>query len=147
MASGKNFSLIGFFIGLAAGSIAGLLYAPKSGRELRADLKKELAGLIKKAEERKNQLVNKAKNISADLTIKGEQLINSAKNFADGKYKAPIESIEKEISNLKYAVNTAVRTYKDSANKKPVEQEVDDLFIDFEDETLPKYMGMKKRFR
>lgn len=147
MASGKNYGLIGFFVGLTAGSIIGLLSAPKSGRELRTDLKNELSGFLKKAENRKNQLINKAKNVASDITLQGEKLISSAKNFANGKYKAPIETIESEFNSLKHAVNTAVRTYKESSDKKSTQQEVDDLFIDFDDETLPKFLGMKRRSR
>jgi gas vesicle protein len=147
MVSGKNFGLIGFFIGLAAGSIIGLLYAPKRGRELRSDLKNDISGLLKTAEDRKNLIISKAKKLSGDITEKSEKMITLAKNFTDGGYKKPIEALENEIHSLRYAVNKAVNTYKQSSNKRPVQHEVDDLFIDFDDEKLPKFVGMGKRLR
>lgn len=46
----KNKFAIGAIIGAAAGVVAGILTAPKSGKETRADLKNKAGDLKKKAE-------------------------------------------------------------------------------------------------
>jgi len=46
----KNKFIIGTLIGAAAGVVAGILTAPKTGRETRADVMKRAAALKKEAE-------------------------------------------------------------------------------------------------
>jgi len=146
MSSAKKISIVGFLIGAAAGSIIALLYAPKSGKELRSDIKNGTSDLLKKAAKRRDEIINKAKVVANTLNEKGEQLISSTKKFAEGRFPGTVETIEKEFSNLKFAINSAVTAYRKSASvEKPVEEEVDDLFIDFEHEVLPKFEGMGRR--
>ena len=146
MSSVNKFSVIGFLIGAAAGSVIALFYAPKRGKELRSDIKNETSQLLKKAAKRRDEIISKAKSVANTLNEKGEQLIATTKKFAEGKFPGTVETIEKEISNLKYAISTAIATYRKGVSVgKPVEEEVDDLFIDFEYETLPKFEGMGRR--
>lgn len=58
MAVSKRFAL-GALVGLAAGVIAGVLTAPKSGRETRADLKQKAADMKVKANQTANQAAGK----------------------------------------------------------------------------------------
>ena len=146
MSSARKISVVGFLIGVAAGSIIALLYAPKSGKELRGDIRNGSSELLKKAAQRRDEIVSKAKVVANTLNEKGEHLIATTKKFADGKFPGAVEAIEKEISNLKYAVSSAVTTYRRGASiERSVEEEVDDLFIDFEHEVLPKFEGMGRR--
>jgi gas vesicle protein len=146
MSSARKISVVGFLIGVAAGSIIALLYAPKSGKELRGDIRNGSSDLLKRAAQRRDEIISKAKAVANTINEKGEQIIITTKKFADGKFPGTVEAIEKEISNLKYAMNTAVTAYRKGALfKRSIEEEVDDLFIDFEHEVLPKFEGMGRR--
>jgi predicted nucleic acid-binding Zn-ribbon protein len=141
MGSEKKFGWIEFLTGFAAGSVVSILFTRK-------ELKNDFAKLQRKAEEIKNQLINKAKSISSDLTERSQRFIESSKKFADGKYAGTIESLGKEYYSIKYAINTAIDNYSRSSRKITAAQsEEDDLFINFEDETLPKFVGMGRRKR
>lgn len=141
MSSHKKFGWIEFITGFAAGSIVSILLTRK-------DLKSDMAALQRKAEGIKNQLLGKAKHISSDLTERSRRFIESCKKFAEGKYPGTIESLEKEYYSLKYAVNTAIDNYRRSSKIITAPQnEEDDLHIDFDDETLPKFIGMGRRKR
>ena len=63
----KSRLAIGAIIGAAAGVIAGVLTAPKSGKEIRTDLKDKAGGLKTKAESRRDEIVDKTKNAVDDL--------------------------------------------------------------------------------
>jgi gas vesicle protein len=84
MSKGK-FAL-GAVIGAAAGIIAGLLTAPKSGKETRADIK-EKAGELKNeaakraddAKERSGEVANELKEKAVDLKERGERAVEGAK--------------------------------------------------------------------
>ena len=141
MSSHKKFGWIEFITGFAAGSIVSILLTRK-------DLKSDMAVLQRKAEGIKNQLLGKAKHISSDLTERSRRFIESSKKFAEGKYPGTIESLEKEYYSLKYAVNTAIDNYRRSSKIITAPQnEEDDLHIDFDDERLPKFIGMGRRKR
>ena len=144
----KKFGMVGFLIGLATGSVVSLLYAPQSGREFRSNLRKDFPGFLKKAEDIKGSLISKAKSIASDISERSEKFVETAKKVADGRYAGTVETIENELYSLKHAVNEAVSNYKKNSDfGKPTNQQVDDLFIDFEDEILPKFVGMGRRDR
>jgi len=66
--------LIGFISGSVIGSIIALLYAPKSGKELRQDLKEKTDELMEEAE---GYLAN-AKERATDLMNDGKKKIREA---------------------------------------------------------------------
>jgi gas vesicle protein len=57
---------IGLLIGGTLGVLAGVLFAPKSGKELRSEIKEKGSAVLKDA-----------KNIYADCTTKAKQMANS----------------------------------------------------------------------
>ena len=65
MGSQKKFGWIEFLTGFAAGSAISILFTRKS-------LKNDLSNLQRKAEEIKNQLIGKAKNISIHVLTKAD---------------------------------------------------------------------------
>lgn len=67
--TGNKFAL-GAVIGIAAGVIAGLLTAPKSGKETRADLKQKAAELKDKAADKAEHVIDKVE----DYKERGEQV-------------------------------------------------------------------------
>ncbi|MHB8581296.1 MAG: YtxH domain-containing protein [Ignavibacteriaceae bacterium] len=131
--SGKNF-IIGFIAGGAIGAIFALLYAPKSGKELRGDIKSKTDSLMDDANDYINEAKDKAKDLIndgrkksdkliSDAKVKSEELLKDAeKIFNDAKAKANIvlsagkETIEKETENLKSALKAGVDAYKNTKN-------------------------------
>lgn len=137
----KKFGWTEFLAGFVAGSIISIFYSKK-------EHKNDFSSLINKAEEIKNHLLNKAKNISWRLTERSRKFIDSTNKFTEGKYEGTLESLEKEYYSIKYAVNTAIENYRrNSKNFKTSQFDEEDLFIDFDEETLPKFVGMGKRKR
>jgi gas vesicle protein len=122
--------LIGFLAGAAVGSIIALLYAPKSGKELRADIKNKSQEFVDDAEEyistakeKASQLINEGKKKSerlvADTKEKVDSLLDEAeKILSDAKEKTNTfaqsgkEKIEKEGERLKTAIKAGLDTYK-----------------------------------
>lgn len=94
MSKGK-FAL-GAIIGAAAGLVAGVLTAPKSGKETRADIKA-------KAEELKTDADKKLK----DAKKSGEKMVNEGQHMA-GDY----------ADRTKRALNSARREFADDGKKK-----------------------------
>jgi gas vesicle protein len=62
----------GLFIGSALGALAGILFAPKSGKELRSDIK-----------DKGNKILNDGKEIYADASTKAKEIIKEAKHQAE----------------------------------------------------------------
>jgi gas vesicle protein len=61
----------GLLIGGALGALAGILFAPKSGKEMRSDIKKK-----------GNKIVKDGKEIYADASIKAKEIIGEVKHQA-----------------------------------------------------------------
>lgn len=62
---------IGLLIGSALGALAGILFAPKSGKELRSEIR-----------ERRNSVLKDAKDIYADATTKAKEIVEEARHQA-----------------------------------------------------------------
>jgi len=63
---------IGFLMGSVLGALAGIFFAPKSGKELRSDNIKEKG----------SEVLKDAKEIYADATAKAKEIIDEAKHQA-----------------------------------------------------------------
>jgi gas vesicle protein len=126
--------LIGFLAGGAIGAILALLYAPKSGKELRSDIKvkadeymgeaeKYIADAKDKAKDMINEGKKKSEKLISDARIKSEELLKDAeKIFGDAKLKTSAAintgkgTVEAESGRLKEAVKAGVDAYKSSKN-------------------------------
>ena len=64
--------LKGFVIGGVLGALAGIFFAPKSGKELRSDLK-----------EKGSEVLKDAKGIYTDANTKAKEIIEEAKHKAE----------------------------------------------------------------
>jgi gas vesicle protein len=104
--------LIGFIAGSVVGAIIALLYAPKPGKELRADIKNDAEEYLKIAKQKAVEIIHEGKRQS-------ETLITEAKN----KAATILADAEKLITNvrdktseegkkLKEAVQAGVEAYK-----------------------------------
>lgn len=81
MKSGNSF-LTGLLAGAAIGGIIALLYAPKSGKETREQLKKKFMELEKELENLKGQASQKTGKIKDDLAQKLADLQREIENLS-----------------------------------------------------------------
>ncbi|MBK7631193.1 MAG: YtxH domain-containing protein [Ignavibacteriales bacterium] len=123
--SAKGF-MIGFLAGGTVGAIIALLTTPKSGKELRGDIKhkseeyfddadKYYSETKSKASEMFNEGKRKYAMIMNDIKSKpGEILKDAERAFDDAKEKEILhsgkEKIETEIESLKYSFKTGINT-------------------------------------
>ncbi len=75
--------LIGLLAGGVIGAVVALLYAPKPGKELRADIKNKAGELAEEAEEYVSVAKTKAVDIINDGKRRSENLIAEAKKRAE----------------------------------------------------------------
>ncbi len=129
----------GLFIGLLAGGAVGgilaLLYAPKSGKELRADIRQKKDELMDDADEyldiakhkaqdiinegkkRSEQLISDAKKKAGSLLDDANQILNVAKEKTTNSYDQAKEKIADESAKIKDAIKAGVDAYKEERTK------------------------------
>jgi len=110
---------IGFLVGGIAGAVTALLYAPKSGKELRGDIKRKTGELkdgvtdyIQSAGSRTTEMVNRGKNRSEEIVAsareKAEHLMDDAeKVLTDIRSRATAEQ-----GKVKSALRAGIDAYK-----------------------------------
>jgi gas vesicle protein len=79
----KSSFLIGFLAGGVLGAVIALLYAPKPGKELRADIKTKAGEMAEDTEEYVSAARNKAVDIINEGKKRSEGLIAEAKKRAE----------------------------------------------------------------
>jgi len=127
-----NGFLIGLIAGGALGAIIGLLYAPKSGKELRNDIKLKsneylddadkyieeakikAKNLINDGKRRSDDLIADAKSKSQELLKEAEKLFDNAKTKASKTVSETKGNLETEGTRLKSAVKAGVEAYKET---------------------------------
>ena len=131
-----------FIIGSVTGGIITLLYTPYSGKELRRRIDSNVDLLLKKAKQKQEEIINKAKITADDLLINTIKLSALIEKYAGGMYQESRWKIENEITSLKAAIKAAVETYKDGnsnlADMKTTGEIVDGLFSNFDNVVIPK---------
>ncbi|MFQ5603165.1 MAG: YtxH domain-containing protein [bacterium] len=124
--SGFNF-FKGFLFGGIVGAVIAILYAPKSGKEVREDLRTRSLELRGDAEAKLQLAQKKAEAILEETKKKLEELRKETQTAVSGvSDKAAIAiqqgktTIEKEKDKLKSAIDAGVNAYKEerSAKKK-----------------------------
>lgn len=127
-----NGFLIGLIAGGALGAIIGLLYAPKSGKELRSDIrlksneylddadkyieeaKIKAKDLINDGKKKSDDLIADAKTKSQELLKEAEKLFDNAKTKASKTVSDTKGNLETEGTKLKSAVKAGVEAYKET---------------------------------
>jgi gas vesicle protein len=122
--------ILGSLIGGAAGAIIALLYAPKSGVELRHEIAERSTDIYDRAidslAQLENNLGNTVKNTVNEGKAKAQNIIESAKRQADNlisdaerilddaKNKATIarDAVEEKIQDFKHAAKAGADVFK-----------------------------------
>jgi gas vesicle protein len=119
--------VIGVLAGSAIGAVVALLYAPKSGKELRADIKQKTDELMVNAEGYMEAARSKASEIVSDAKKRSDQLITDAQKKANSlledadkvitgaRQKAAV--VVEEGTRVKNAVKAGVEAYKDERHR------------------------------
>ena len=115
--------LIGFLAGGTVGAIIALLTAPKSGKELRGDIKQKSEEYTDEAEKYLADAKNKASELINDAKAKSQDILNAAgRVFKDAKAKTTDvlnsgkEKIETETERLKSSVKDGIDAYNEAKN-------------------------------
>lgn len=121
---------IGFLTGALVGSITALLYAPKSGKELRSELRErgdefveDAEQYIAKARDRANALINDGKERSEKLVAdaktkvnsllnEAEKILDDAKKKTESYYRLGRSKVNAEGDRIKSAIQAGVDTYR-----------------------------------
>jgi gas vesicle protein len=114
----------GFFGGLLIGSffgaLAGLLFAPKSGKELRSELKRKGSEVLDEANEFYSEAQARAKIIIEEAHRRAEELKKEANlQLADARLKAKevIEEAKAGAKKVKGAVEVGLEAAKQELSK------------------------------
>ncbi len=75
--------IVGFIAGSVVGAVLALLYAPKSGKEFRRDIKEKTGELVDKGEEYLAKAKTKASEIMNEAKKKSDTLILDARKQAN----------------------------------------------------------------
>ena len=127
--------VLGFLAGSVVGGIIALLYAPKSGKELRNDIKlkkdeflddtseymqiaKEKATeLINEGKKKSEQLIQDARKKASTLIDDANTLLSVAKEKANEKISSTKEKIGVETDRIKDAFKAGIDAYNEEKNK------------------------------
>jgi gas vesicle protein len=96
--------IFGLLAGGAIGAILALLYAPKSGRELRADIKSKTDELMGSAEEVFESVKGKLPEVSMEAKKRSQQIISDAKTKADSL----LQDADRVLNNVKQRSSSIV---------------------------------------
>jgi gas vesicle protein len=119
--------VIGVLAGGAVGALIALLYAPKSGRELRADIKEKADDLMEGADQYLTAAKSRAGEIVTEAKKRSDQLIADAKQKADSLLEDADKIIStarnkavpivEEGSRIKNAVKAGIDAFKDERRR------------------------------
>jgi gas vesicle protein len=122
--------IIGFLAGGTIGAIVALLTTPKSGKELRGDIKQKSGEYLDEADkyfiEKKNQagkifnegkrkftmIVNDVKSKPGEILTDAERVYNDTKVKTKELLNSGKEKIETEAERIKSSVEAGIETYK-----------------------------------
>lgn len=115
----------GFLFGGIVGAVVSLLYAPKSGKEVREDIRKRSLDLRDDAEAKLELAQKRAEEVMADTRKQLEELrkdaesaVQELKSRATGFYEEGKSTVEKERNRIKDAFDAGVNAYKEEKSGK-----------------------------
>ena len=124
--SERNGDLLkGLFIGGLIGVVAGILYAPKSGKETREDIVRTTEDLLSRAKDEYEKAVEKSKDAYENAVKRLKDLELSAKDkFYEVEDKVSefahnsAEAIADNKNRLKKAIDAGTAAYREEKAKK-----------------------------
>ena len=139
-------SFKGFLIGGAVGSVITFLFTPKSGKDLRKDIQIGTKDYVNKAKTEGRKIATDPRDIFNEILIKAEQLRTLTKKYAENAYTVPTRRIESEIKSLRTALKAAISSYNKTAGRNlETDKKVEEIYSEFENDSLPKHSGMGRR--
>jgi len=103
----------GFLSGGAIVALVALLYAPKSGKELRKDIKDKTDHYYDET----GKLISDAKSKAKDLVNGGLKIFTNAKSKTDSILSTGKGLIDGETSKLKTAFQAGINAYSETKNQ------------------------------
>lgn len=101
----KSKFALGAILGAAAGAVAGLLFAPKSGEDTREDLKRKAEELESEAKDKAGAAKSKAETTAREAKSTGRRLGDKAK----GVYRAGREALVSDSDAVSKAKQTEAK--------------------------------------
>lgn len=115
----------GFLFGGIVGAVVSLLYAPKSGKEMREDIRQkslefkgDAEAQIELVQKRAEELLEETKQQLSELRKQAESAVAEAKGTAAGKLEEGKETVLKQRERIKEAVDAGVEAYKEEKSAK-----------------------------
>lgn len=116
--------LFGFLAGGIVGALVALLYAPKPGKELRADIKNKAGEIIDDAEgyitvakSRAVDIINEGKKRSENLITEAKRRAETLLGDAEKILTDAKERVGTEETRIKSAVRAGAEAYRGEKNK------------------------------
>lgn len=115
----------GFLFGGIVGAVVSLLYAPKSGKEIREDIRQRSLEMRDDAEARLELAQKKAEVLLQETTKQLEELrkeaesaVGELKGVAAGKFEDGKAAVTKETTRIKDAIDASVAAFKEEKATK-----------------------------
>jgi len=116
--------LKGVLIGGLVGAVAGILFAPKSGKETREDIARKTDEIIKKAKEEYELALEKSKNAYETAIRKAKEIQSMAREKVDDVEESVTELTEKgkeslldSKTRLKKALDAGIEAFKEEKGR------------------------------
>ena len=114
----QGYFFMGFLIGGALGALAGIFFAPKSGKDLRSDIK-----------DKGSEVIKDGKEIYADASTRAKEIIEEAKLQAKAEHDrivaAGAAEVEQEVFRAKEQLRTQVSVIALAGAEKILGREID----------------------
>jgi gas vesicle protein len=128
MMSEKNGDLLkGLFVGGLIGIALGLLFAPRSGKETRDDIKQKANDLFVKARDEYEKVVEKSKLACEksvqqlkDMNLSAKEKAMEMENKVGELANQGIEAIQSNKNRFKKAIDAGLEAYREEINKEKV---------------------------
>ncbi len=146
MIIGKRLNITAFIIGGVLGASTVLAISPKGRKQITKDLRSKSERYLDKVKKSSNNLIRNSKTSAEILLRKAEDIMNTVQQYAVGTINKPVSLIENEITGLKAAISAAKTSFSlnPEIHESDVEVNMESLTSEYEDETLPKQLGMGK---